>query len=214
MVGDRRQARLLTDPRSAAFIYPFLGRDRSVGEAAAEVGCPITTMVYRVRILEQAGLLIITDTRRRAGRPVSIYRSSCDSYRVPLATTGFDDHRDQVRRIGAPIYRQLADAYSAVLASTGTATRFITRDDHGHIYSTDLPPHHDRGGYPVTFEDRNLHLTRGQAEQLCRDLDRILEDAQKDDHGPHPKQDYSVMVAAIPAADQPPRTRNMRQRRS
>jgi hypothetical protein len=160
VVTDQRQARLLTDPRSAAFIYPFLARERSTAEAAADAKCPLTTMAYRVRVLREAGLLQMTRTGRRAGRPISYYRSSQDAYRVPLAATGFTDHRDQARRIGAPIYRRITDAYSAALLRSGTATRFITRDDNGGIYSTDLPPHRTDKQHPLLFEDgpypRNL----------------------------------------------------------
>lgn len=102
VVTDPRQARLLTDPRSAAFIHPFLARTRSTAEAARDAGCPLTTMAYRVRVLQEAGLLLTTRTIRRAGRPITYSRSSQDAYRVPLTATGFTDQRDQARRIGAP----------------------------------------------------------------------------------------------------------------
>ena len=57
VVTDQRQARLRTDPRSAAFIYPFLARERSTAEAAADAKCPLTTTAYRVKVLREAGLL-------------------------------------------------------------------------------------------------------------------------------------------------------------
>lgn len=202
VVTDQRQARLLTDPRSAAFIYPFLARERSTAEAAADAKCPLTTMAYRVRVLREAGLLQMTRTGRRAGRPISYYRSSQDAYRVPLAATGFTDHRDQARRIGAPIYRRITDAYSAALLRSGTATRFITRDDNGGIYSTDLPPHRTDKQHPLLFEDRIVQLTAHQAEWLCSHLDRILQElSERDDMNETDRQNYAVMVAAVPLPD-------------
>lgn len=201
MVTDQRQARLLTDPRSAAFIYPFLARERSASEAAAEASCPITTMAYRIRLLLDAGLLQVTATRPRAGRPVTLYRSSHDAYRVPLAATGFTDHRDQVRRIGAPIYRQITDAYSAALLRSGAATRYITRDDNGGVYTTDLPPHRTRR-HPLHFEDRVIELTAHQAEWLCDQLDRTMRQlTDNDDTGETKRQGYAVMTAAVPLVD-------------
>jgi hypothetical protein len=199
VVTGHQQARLLTDPRSAAFIYPFLARERSTAEAARDAGCAITTMAYRVRVLRAAGLLKATRTSRRAGRPITYYRSSQDTYRVPLAATGFIDHRDQTRRIGAPIYQRITDAYSAALARSGTATRFITRDDHGGIYSTDQPPHRTAGRHPLLFEDRILHLTAEQAERLCNQLDQTLDElTSHDHHDGTARQTYAVMVAAVP----------------
>lgn len=199
VVTDHQQARLLTDPRSAAFIYPFLARERSTADAARDAGCPITTMAYRIRVLHEAGLLQVTRNRRRAGRSITYYRSSRDAYRVPLAATGFTDHRDQARRIGAPIYRRITDAYSTALAQSGAATRFITRDDHGSIYSTDLPPHRTRGRQPLLFEDRTIELTLEQADWLCTRLDRtLLELTDTDPTESTARQTYAVMVAAVP----------------
>ena len=202
MVTDQRQARLLTDPRSAAFIHPFLARERSTAGAAADAECPLTTMAYRVRVLREAGLLQLTRTDARAGRAISYYRSSQDAYRVPLAATGFTDHRDQARRIGAPIYRRITDAYSAALLRSGTATRLITRDDNGGIYSTDLPPYRAGNKHPLLFEDRIVKLSARQAEWLCSHLDRTLQELiEHDDPNEADRQNYAVMVAAVPLPD-------------
>lgn len=203
-ITDRRQARLLTDPRSAAFIYPFLGQERSTAEAAREAGCAITTMAYRIRVLHQAGLLRIVRTQHRAGRSIAYYRSTQDAYRVPLAATDFTDHRDQTRRIGAPIYRRLTDAYSAALASSGSIIRLITRDDHGGIYSTDLPPHRTPDHHPLIFKDRTFQLSVGEAEHLCAQLDRLINELADRGHSTQTTQHpYAVMVAAVPLREWP-----------
>lgn len=202
-VLDQAQARLLTDPRSAAFIHPFLARERSTAEAAREAGCAINTMAYRIRVLAQAGLLTPSRIARRAGRAITYYRSSHDSYRVPLHSTAFTDQRDQARRVGAPIYRRLTDAYSHALAGAGSTTRLILRDDDDAVYATDLPPHRTPEQQPLLFEDRLIQLTTAQAEQLCATLERVLIDLTRDSGRPtetadHPKVTYTVMVAAVP----------------
>lgn len=202
VVTDQRQARLLTEPRSASFIHPFLARERSTAEAAADARCPLTTMAYRVRVLLEAGLLQLVRTEARAGRAISYYRSSHDTYRVPLDATGFTDHQDQARRIGAPIYRRITDAYASALLRSGAATRLITRDDDGGVYSTDLPPHRVGNGRALLFEDRVVPLTAHQAEWLCAHLDRILHElSEQDGSDDTARHDYAVMVAAVPLQD-------------
>ena len=115
---------------------------------------------------------------------------------------GFTDHRDQARRIGAPIYRRITDAYSAALLRSGTATRVITRDDNGSIYSTDLPPHRTSKRHPLLFEDRIVELATHQAESLCSQLDRTLQElTERDDRNETDRQTYAVMVAAVPVPD-------------
>ena len=159
-------------------------------------------MAYRVRVLREAGLLQVARTDPRAGRPISYCRSSLDAYRVPLAATGFTDHRDQAPRIGAPVYRRITDAYSAALHRSGTATRFITRDDKGGIYSTDLPPHRTSKRHPLLFEDRIVQLTIHQAEWLCSHPDRTLQElTERVDPNETDRQSYAVMVAAVPLID-------------
>lgn len=196
---DRRQARILVDPRSAAFIHPFLARERSTAEASSEAGCSISTMAYRIRVLRDAGLLQLTRTARRADRPVNYYRSSHDAYHVPLGVTGFADQAEQTRRIGAPIHRRLLDAYSSALAGSGVTTRVIARDDHGGIFSTDLPPHRTSRHNPLLFEDRTMHLTHEQAEWLCARLDELFTELATDRGAPETAtQPYLVMTAAIP----------------
>lgn len=156
-------------------------------------------MAYRIRVLHQAGLLRITRNQRRSGRSITYYRSSQDAYQVPLAATGFADHRDQTRRIGAPIYRRITDAYSAALASSGSVIRLITRDDHGSIYSTDLPPHRTPDHHPLLFEDRTIRLTVEEAERLCTQLDRLINELpDRDDSSEATRHTYAIMVATVP----------------
>ena len=54
-VTDEKQAHLLTDPKSKAFFKPFLACERSTSQAAQVLGCPLTTMHYRVRQFLAAG---------------------------------------------------------------------------------------------------------------------------------------------------------------
>ena len=61
-VSDPEQARLLTDPLSLRFFEPFLAREKSASQAAAELGVRLDTLLYRLRVLERAQKTL----RRRA----------------------------------------------------------------------------------------------------------------------------------------------------
>ena len=54
-VTDAEQARLLSNPASFRFLEPFVARERSVTAAAAEVGCSLDTMLYRVKTMLKEG---------------------------------------------------------------------------------------------------------------------------------------------------------------
>lgn len=77
------------DPDVRRYFEPFVARAASVTGAAAEVGCEPSKMLYRVGTFVRAGLLRVVGERKRAGRPVKLYRSSHDAYLIPYALTSY-----------------------------------------------------------------------------------------------------------------------------
>lgn len=113
VVDDPRQARLLTDDDVLRFFRPFLARDASASEAAAEVGVSLDRMLYRIRTFLDAGLLRVVRHRPRAGRAVKIYRSRHDAYFVPYAATPFATLQELLRQHFEATAHHLADALAA-----------------------------------------------------------------------------------------------------
>jgi hypothetical protein len=87
-VRDRRAAEALVDPTTLRHLAPFLGRDRSVAEAARETGEKPNTTLRRVRRFVAMGLLRVWREVPRAGRPVKRYRAVADVFFVPFDATG------------------------------------------------------------------------------------------------------------------------------
>ncbi|MBA2664529.1 MAG: helix-turn-helix transcriptional regulator, partial [Chloroflexi bacterium] len=87
IITDRRAAALLVDPDERRYFEPFLGRERTVTEAARELGVPPNGMRYRVRRMAKLGLLRIVREQPRAGRPMRVYRSVADRLFVPYVAS-------------------------------------------------------------------------------------------------------------------------------
>src|SRR5690606_17907462 len=87
-VRDARAAEALVDPTTLRHLAPFLGRDRSVAEAARETGEKPNTTLRRVRRFVDMGLLRVWREVPRAGRPVKRYRAVADVFFVPFDATG------------------------------------------------------------------------------------------------------------------------------
>lgn len=96
-VTNPEQARLLSDPESFRFLEPFVARACSVKAAAAEVGCSLSTMLYRVKTFLGAGLLRVARIEKRAGRPIKHYRSAFDAYFIPFEVTPYAGLEERVR---------------------------------------------------------------------------------------------------------------------
>lgn len=113
VVDDPRQARLLTDDDVLRFFRPFLARDASASDAAAEAEVSLDRMLYRIRTFVDAGLLRVVRRRPRAGRPIKIYRSSHDAYLVPYAATPFATLQELLRQRFEATAHHLADLLAA-----------------------------------------------------------------------------------------------------
>lgn len=83
-VTNPRAIRILADTDAAPWLKPFMREALSVKAATEELGVSIQAMHYRVQRMLRAGLLEVTEVRRRPGRPIKRYRAVARSFRIPL----------------------------------------------------------------------------------------------------------------------------------
>ena len=172
----QEQARLLTDPASVKFFKPFLAATRSMGEVAAELGCPINTLHYRVTRFLEAGLLAVVKEQKRKGRAVKHYRSVGNSVFVPFLLTPYatlqEGIAEQLRPVWRDIQAGLADLYSRQEAQG----RKLYRDERGVVLTSLNAAPGDVGGFeslPDTdtfYSDLSLALTKEEATALNKRL--------------------------------------------
>lgn len=84
VVEDRKAASALMDLNLLPLIAHFLRSESSVSQAAEVVGAELDEVYYRVRKLERLGILEVTSTESRAGRPIKRYRASAQAFFVPF----------------------------------------------------------------------------------------------------------------------------------
>jgi hypothetical protein len=116
-VDDPAAARLLMDAAARDVFGCFLGRTRSVREAADLLGRDLDAVLYRVRRLHAVGLLEIAAVEPRAGRPIKRYRAVHDAWFVPFEVLPYADleeafldvHAAQAARAARAAARWLAD---------------------------------------------------------------------------------------------------------
>lgn len=159
------------------FLRPFLGRDRTVSAVAAELEVSPNSLLYRVRRMLDAGLLQVVATRPRAGRPIKVYRTSHDGYRVPMSAMRYDDIRHRVDTYGRPLLEDLARAYTAALLAAPRHDRVVARTRAGDVWATDLLPSATRQGEPLLFADTVLWLDQERARRVQLRMQEALEDA-------------------------------------
>jgi hypothetical protein len=82
-VSETSTAAALLSPPLRGSLLPFLGRELTISQAAAETGTKLNTMYARVKKLLGLELLLVGREQPRNGRAIKLYRSTSDRYFLP-----------------------------------------------------------------------------------------------------------------------------------
>ncbi|HEX7003017.1 MAG TPA: hypothetical protein VF168_02385 [Trueperaceae bacterium] len=85
IVRDPRAAVLLREPATLSQLSPFIDQELTVTEVARMLDVPVSTQYRRVQRFLQLGLLEVSGTIRRIGKPLKLYRSAARSFFIPHA---------------------------------------------------------------------------------------------------------------------------------
>jgi hypothetical protein len=172
-VTNPNTALFLADMQKARHLFPFLGKECSLGEAAKQLKTSIAKLRYWVTKMEEYGLVKQTRIEKRKGSPIKYYRSVAKEFMFPieLLPVGSDvamlEHREK------PIYQR---AFAA-LAKTG---RKNIKEWYVKVFQTHEGGMH--GIYPktLTLEDAKIinywwkyRLTLEQAQSFRDELTRL-----------------------------------------
>ncbi|GHF50490.1 hypothetical protein GCM10017781_28770 [Deinococcus metalli] len=196
------QASLLARPDSRRYLEPFIGRERTAAEGARELGVSVERLLYRVRQLRAAGLLLQTGTRRRAGRPERLYRAVADAFIVPFALTPFADLEAQIVRQAAPLWELEVRAGARAGRDRGLTSRLIYRDTTGELHSeTALPEgttwramHPEPGGDFAGV----YHLDDAAAREVGALWEALRDRLNRDRRAPGEGRPYLIRTAMVP----------------
>jgi predicted transcriptional regulator len=208
---DVLSARLLVDEEAREVLGVFLGRSRSAQEAASELGRPLDAVLYRVKRLLAAGLLVMVDQRLRGGRPIKVYRSTFDSWFVPFEALPYADVEEALRAIHVANAERIARAEARHLTRTPFAGFCIERRGDGRIWmygsSGEIPSAAavvPRGGLGHGAADWtvDLHLSAADARALNEALIALVERFMARSAGPSETPNRLLVVASVPLEEE------------
>ena len=87
IITQPETAELLVNHKTSRLLVPFMKRELSLTAAAAILGVKLPTLHHHVAKFISAGLLEVTRSEPRAGRPVKHYRSTAKIFFVPFHVT-------------------------------------------------------------------------------------------------------------------------------
>lgn len=210
-VSDPTQARLLSDPESSRYFYPFWGRANTIAGAARELGRPINAVHYRVERFHAAGLLEVTRVEPRHGRPVKHYRSHSDAFFIPA---GLGPHPDEEERFLADLtatLEQIARGMTAPKRNEPISGRCLYLDAARRIYSSGchltsqghLSLNTDQGSLSQgAVQHGTLALTDHEVGAFRQELQELVDRYVRlsSDQINQSSREYSFMTAIAPSA--------------
>ena len=173
VIADPQVAAFISDRARGRHLDPFLAREHSISEAVAELGISPQRMNYWVRQMTQMGLLLPVRSEVRGRSRTAVYRSSADTYHLPLEVLPTSDF-ETLELHFQPVWRQF-------LRSVVTAGRKYSegwRVTYGrtagkpafHIEPLSMPA----ANVPLLNAWTRLELTPSQAQELQEGLVSLL----------------------------------------
>lgn len=172
------QARLLTDPVSKGFFKPFPARERTASQATLELGCKLSTLLYRLKLSLNTSLLVVSRVEARTGRALKHYRSLHDAYFIPFGLTPHAELGERLEAQVAPFTHQLVRALAKAQRQNAREGQLLFRGAEGTVWTGLAAANPADGADTATdptqvvalFSDVVVHLTQTEAEALGETL--------------------------------------------
>lgn len=205
VIQDRALAAKLSTTRGAHYLAPYFERPCSISEAAEELGEPMSRMHYWTRQWHDLGLLEVVEERKRAGRPIALYRTVAKEFVIPdevLPESLLERQLEGLNRV-------LLKSFTKQLSGGGSGMHIFREPGHrgvtmNHGDGLDRP---DTWGGSSRHSSFRLALTRDEARELHDELvalqDRWIERAGRSDRrkGQAGTRDHLVLLASAPMDD-------------
>lgn len=201
-VDDLVAARLLVQEDYRTVLGVFLGRERSVSEAARALCAGLDATLYRVRRLERAGLLEVASVQRRAGRAIKRYQAVHDAWFVPFEALPYADLEEAFLELHVAHARVVARAAARALRRSEWSGYRIERNDDGRLWmrgvradGTGFAGETDAGATDAMIE---LRLAPEDALRLNRELVALLQRYTLLDRSSDGPVNRVVLFASVP----------------
>ena len=206
-ISDPAAIEYLAKPTNLECLVPFLGRERTLTEAAEEVGARLSRLHYQVNQFLELKLLRVTRSEPRAGRAIRHYTALASRLFVPFDTTSFSTLEEALERAYLTASRSLSRDVARHTFGLGlpTGLRVSRGLSGGVVIEPGIAPGHEfdplADDSPAVIpgiwtSDLNLSFT--QAKALQRELEELRQRYSSESGG----QRYQLQIVLVPSNSQ------------
>jgi predicted transcriptional regulator len=104
-ITDLTAASFFIDTRNGPLLDVFIGEEgKALKDVAKHLNVSVGNLYYKVKKLEEFGILEVTKEEKRAGRAIKYYRLSAEEFFLPLEFSPFASVEDYLRTQHSPIH--------------------------------------------------------------------------------------------------------------
>lgn len=172
-IDSQKVAEFLSDRSRSRHLDPFLGKQSTVADAAAELGISAQRMHYWTRQLLQLGLIGRVGMAVRGRHHSAVYQSVADSFTMPLELLPTSDVETLLLHFD-PIWQRFLSAVAATgrKYSSGWNARYSRVGDRAAFHI--VPSSDPQPDMPLSNSWARLQLSRADALQLKSELEALL----------------------------------------
>ena len=202
VVSDPEMAKVLSEMEHLRYIVPFLAKEKTVGEVAAELDAHLSTTYRRVRRYCEVGVLKQVAERPRKGKPLKVYRAVADAFYIPFKLAGMEESSARwLEQWNRDFHQGFQHAFGAQLGDWG---RRIYRQDG--VFTIDIAKNPSEALDPLepdmpAFFNRShdsLYLDFTDAKALQSELDALFAKYAKQTG----QQRYIMRLSFVPVPEE------------
>jgi len=175
------QLKAMADPLRVRIVEAVTHRDLTVAELAKKVGQPVGRLYHHVDLLLEAGLIVVTRRIKKRGTEERRFRAVARDIVVDDRIFAVSPPSDQDPGALVEVSRAFFAGLGDDLAQAADAGAIVQTDPVRRVF----------------LEQQELGLTAAQYQELCRTLDRWIDQA-KGMSRPQAAARYRVAVTMFP----------------
>lgn len=173
IVTDPLAIEMLLSMTKAQYLEPFFS-PMTVTDAARTLGTKVNTLYRWVQAWCELGLLEVTHTMPKRGRPIKLYKTTADEFFIPFASSSATTQEDLFRELNQDFDAEFARALAGVRAEISPQWGYkIALAANGKVKRSPYKTPHERFDYlaltmpaAISVTNTDLYLTEEEAKAL------------------------------------------------
>jgi len=185
IISNQNAADLLTKTESKQLLEPFIKSEVSLSMAAKKLNMKLNTLHYHVQKMLELDLLEISREEVQNGRAVKLYRTTSQSFLVPLEATSSVDLATHAEDLFATSHKIMASGISKAMLGQasqwafhvffipdmGMVQEIVAKNSEGLYQSPNNLPQ----PYIYYASDGEVNLSKEDALELQESLDEVYQ---------------------------------------